>query len=336
MSVHPASLTRFAWLSITAAVVTIALKAGAYLLTGSVGLLADALESMVNLVAAIAAVIALTVAEREPTEEHPYGFEKVEYFSSGTEGALILVAAVGIVATAGARLLDPRPVEAAGAGLAVSIVASLVNFAVAQRLLRAGREHDSITLEADARHLMTDVWTSVGVFAGVAAVVFTGWTLLDPLIALAVAANIVWTGGRLVGRSLRGLLDRAVPAGERAAIQAIVNRYRQEHGIEVHALRTIQAGARRFVSLHVLVPGAWTVQAGHDLLEAIEHDIRRALPRATVFTHLEPLEDPVSYEDTALDRRPTDAHQAQDSRRARGHDMTRGGGIGRGDPSPDS
>ena len=302
MSEHPSSLTRFAWLSIAAAVVTIGLKAGAYLLTGSVGLLADALESMVNLVAAIAALIALTVAERGPTEEHPYGFEKAEYFSSGTEGALILVAAVSIVAAAAPRLLDPRAVDAVGVGLAVSTVASLVNLAVARRLLRAGREHHSITLEADARHLMTDVWTSGGVLVGVGAVAITGWTRLDPLIALAVAANIVWTGGGLVWRSLRGLLDRALPAEERAAVQVILDRYRQERGIEIHALRTSQAGARRFVSLHVLVPGVWTVQEGHNLLEAIEHDIRRTLPRATVFTHLEPLEDPTSYEDTALDR----------------------------------
>jgi cation diffusion facilitator family transporter len=302
MADYPPSLARFAWLSIAAAVVTIGLKAGAYRLTGSVGLLSDALESMVNLVAAVIALIALTVAARLPTEEHAYGFEKAEYFSSGAEGALILVAAIGIVVSAVPRLFSPRTIDAPVAGLAVSTVASLINLGVSLRLQRAGREQQSITLEADARHLMTDVWTSAGVLAGVAAVTLTGWARLDPIIALAVAANIVWTGGRLVWRSLRGLLDRAVPPNERAAVQRVLDRYRQEYGVEIHAPRTRQAGARRFVSFHVLVPGAWTVKQGHDLIEDIEQDIRGALSRVTVFTHLEPLEDPTSYEDTTLDR----------------------------------
>jgi len=298
----PRSLTRFAWLSIVAAVLTIALKAGAYFITGSVGLLSDALESLVNLVAALGALVALTVAEREPDEERAFGYEKAEYFASGLEGALVLVAAVGIVVTAVPRLLRPEQVSEVGWGLAVSTLASLVNLGVAWRLFRAGREHRSITLEADARHLMTDVWTSAGVIVGVAAVALTGWLWLDPLIALAVAANIVWTGAGLVRRSALGLLDTALPPAERAAIEAILSRYAQERGIQWHALRTRQAGRRRFVSVHILVPGNWTVHEGHALLEAIEADIRAALPTTTVFTHLESLDDPASWLDTALDR----------------------------------
>lgn len=304
------SLTRFAWLSIVAAVVTIGLKAGAYALTGSVGLLSDALESVVNLVAAGVALIALTVAHREPDDEHAYGHAKAEYFSSGIEGALIVVAAATIAYAAIERLLHPRPVEQAWLGLGVSGVATLVNLGVALRLRRAGRVYRSITLDADARHLLTDVWTSVGVIVGVAAVALTGWTWLDAAVALAVAANITWVGGQLVRRSMLGLLDTALPAEERGAIQALFDRHAQEQGVQFHALRTREAGARRFVSVHVLVPGDWTVQRGHALLEAIERDIQGALPGTTVFTHLESLDDPASWDDTALDRPQPQAPEA--------------------------
>src|SRR4051812_4005736 len=246
------SLVRFAWLSIIAAILTISLKAGAYLMTGSVGLLSDALESLVNLVAAIGALIALSVAERAPDEEHAYGYEKAEYFSSGLEGALILVAAISIIVAAVPRLYDPREIEAVGLGLAVSSIATLLNLVVAWRLFRAAREHHSITLEADARHLLTDVWTSVGVVVGVIAVAFTGWERLDPIIALAVAANIIMTGVSLVKRSAHGLLDISLPPDERAAIQAVLTTYEQKLGLRWHALRTRQAGRRRFVSVHIL------------------------------------------------------------------------------------
>jgi cation diffusion facilitator family transporter len=289
-------------LSIAAAVATITLKGGAYLLTGSVGLLSDALESLVNLVAAIGALIALLVAEREPNEEFAYGFAKAEYFSSGLEGALILVAAAGIVATAIPRILQPQPLGALGWGLLVSAVASLINLVVAQRLLRAGRQYQSITLEADARHLMADVITSAGVIVGVGLVALTGEIRLDPIVALLVAVNIVWTGIGLMRRSAYGLLDRALPQRERAAVQEVLARYVESEGARWHALRTRQAGRRRFVAVHILVPGDWTVQRGHQLLERIEHDIRAILPFATVFTHLESLDDPASYEDTDLDR----------------------------------
>jgi cation diffusion facilitator family transporter len=296
------SLTRFAWLSIGAALLTIGLKAAAYLLTGSVGLLSDALESLVNLVAAIGALLALNVSEKAPDEEHAYGHSKAEYFASTLEGTLVLFAAVAIVFTAVPRLIHPVPIEQVGAGIVVSIVATLVNLLVGLRLLRAGREYRSITLEADGKHLMTDVWTSAGVILGIGAVEVTGWTRLDPIIGLAVAVNIVWTGVQLVRRSMLGLLDTALPLEERRAIEAILARYRREEGIETHALRTREAGARRFVSVHVLVPGGWTVHRGHQLLESIENDIRAALPNATVFTHLESLEDPASFADTTLDR----------------------------------
>ena len=295
------SLKRFAWLSIGAALLTIGMKASAYGLTDSVGLLSDALESLVNLVAAVVALVVLSVAERPPDEDHAYGHDKAEYFSSGVEGALILIAAVSIIAAAAPRLLDPQPLEDVGLGLGVSIAASLVNLGVAQVLARAARSYSSITLEADAQHLMTDVWTSVGVVVGIGAVALTGWNVLDPLIALVVAANIVWQGYQMVRRSVLGLLDTALPPKERAAVQAILASYLAQ-GVHSHALRTRQAGARRFVSVHILVPGEWTVQRGHNLLEQVELDIRGALPNATVFTHLEPIEDPHSWQDTTLDR----------------------------------
>jgi cation diffusion facilitator family transporter len=299
--VKKANLTRFAWLSIGAAVLTIALKSLAYWFTGSVGLLSDALESLVNLVAAIMALGMLTVAARPADEIHAFGYSKAEYFSSGLEGALILIAAATIIWTAVPRLFAPQPLEQLGIGLTVSVVASAVNFGVARVLLNAGKEYRSITLEADAHHLMADVWTSAGVVLGVGAIALTGWLHLDPLIALIVAANILRTGWHLLSRSVRGLLDAALPAEEQEAIKNVLNHY-DSQGIQYHALRTRQAGTRSFISLHVLVPADWTVQRGHDLLERLERDIRRAVPGAQLFTHLEPQGDPAAWEDIALDR----------------------------------
>jgi cation diffusion facilitator family transporter len=294
-------LTRFIWLSIVAAVLTIALKATAYFLTGSVGLLSDALESVVNLVAALMALAMLTVAARPPDEMHAYGHGKAEYFSSGVEGALILLAAVSIVWTAVPRLIAPQPLEQVGIGLGVSVLASALNFGVARILRHAGRTYRSITLEADAQHLMTDVWTSAGVVIGIGAVALSGWERLDPLIALLVAANIVWTGVQLLRRSVLGLLDTALPAAEQDAVKQVLDEYRRQ-GIDYHALRTRQAGARTFLSVHVLVPGHWTVQRGHQFLEELEAAIRAAVPGVHVFTHLEPLDDPAAWQDIALDR----------------------------------
>ncbi len=295
------SLRRYAWLSIAAAIATIALKSFAYWLTGSVGLLSDAVESIVNLVGALMALAMLTVAARPPDEDHPYGYSKAEYFSSGVEGTLIFIAAISIAIAAGARLLHPRAIEQTGVGIIISIIASIINFVVARILIRVGKEANSITLEADGHHLMTDVWTSAGVITGVGIVAFTRWMPLDPILAIAVAMNIVWTGFQLMRRSVLGLLDRALPKQEREVVVEIFERYKQQ-GVEYHALLTRQAGARRFVSAHVLVPGNWSVQRGHELLEEIEQEIRSALPDVHVLIHLEPVEDPVSWDDVELDR----------------------------------
>jgi len=297
-----ASLTKFAWLSIGAAVSTIALKTGAYFLTGSVGLLSDAIESLVNLVGAVMALLMLSVAARPADEDHMYGHTKAEYFASSTEGLLILGAAIGIIVAAVQRLLQPKEIEQLGLGLAVSVAASLINLIVARVLLRAGKQRQSITLEADAHHLMTDVWTSVGVIGGVAVVGLTGWNILDPIVAIIVAVNIVWTGVKLIRRSVSGLMDEGLPEQEQKLIQNVMNKYR-EKGVNFHALRTRQAAARRFMSVHILVPGHWTVHDAHHVAEDFENDIREALGGAvTVLTHLEPAEDEISMDDIYLDR----------------------------------
>ena len=298
---HLAGASNFALLSIAAALATIALKALAWWLTDSVGLLSDALEGTVNLAGATVMLAMLAVAARPPDDEHAYGYSKAEYFASGFEGVLILLAASLIAYAAIGRLLAPRPLENIGAGLVISAAASVINYAVARKLFEAGRRYQSIALEADAHHLMTDVWTSVGVIAGVAAVSLSGWLWLDPLIALAIAANILWSGTKLVKRSLYGLMDRALPAAERRALKQILDRYRSQ-GIDFHALRTRQAGARSFVSVHVLVPAEWSVAQGHDQAHRVEDDIRAALPGAIVLTHIEPLDRPESYRDIDLDR----------------------------------
>lgn len=296
----------YAFLSIAAAIVTIALKFGAYLLTGSVGLLSDAIESIVNLVAAVVALWALTYAAKPADAEHAFGHSKAEYFSSGAEGALIVVAAISIAFEAWGRLLHPEPLTQLGLGLALSLFATAINGVVAFVLLRAGRRLRSITLRADAHHLFTDVWTSGGVVLGIFLVKVTGALVLDPIVALLVAANIVWTGFRLLRETGSALLDAALPKEEIDAILLIFNEYKRQD-IQFHALRTRIAGTRRFVSFHVLVPGSWTVQQGHDLCEAIELAIRRALPLTHVTTHLEPLEDPASWEDQELER-PSNQH----------------------------
>jgi cation diffusion facilitator family transporter len=291
----------FAGLSIAAAIVTIALKAAAWLLTGSVGLLSDAAESVVNLAAALIAFWALTVAARPPDERFAFGYTKAEYFASGAEGFMILGAATWIAIAAWGRLRHPEPLTDVWVGLGVSAVAAIINGAVAVALLSAGNRLRSITLRADAHHLLTDVWTSGGVIVGVSLVQWTGWLRLDPIIAIVVAINIVWTGWRLVRETGMGLLDTAVPDAERAAVTAALVPF-QEQGILFHAILTRVAGTRRFVSMHVLAPGSWTIQQGHDLCEKIEAAVREVLPQSHVLTHLEPREDPVSWEDRGLDR----------------------------------
>ncbi len=285
---------------------TIGLKTAAYFVTGSVGLLSDAVESVVNLVGGVMALAMLSIAARPADEDHAYGHGKAEYFSSGLEGGLILVAAVSIAAAATQRLLAPKPLEAIGLGLAISAAASVVNLIVALLILRAGRKHNSITLEANAHHLLTDVWTSVGVIAAVGLVAWTHWQWLDPVIALAVAANIVWTGVGIVRRSVGGLMDASLSAEDLATVRKIFQKYEQG-GVQFHALRSRQSGARKFISTHVLVPGGWTVQSGHELLDRIEADICEVLPDAVVFTHLESLDDPASWDDESFERRKSRA-----------------------------
>lgn len=295
-------VTKYAWLSLVTAVLIIVLKTAAYLLTGSIGFLSDALESGANIVAALITLAALIVAAKPPDREHAYGHSKVEYLSSGAEGVLILVAAVMIAIQAVRRLMEPQPLEQVGVALVISAVAAAANFAVARVLLQAGERHRSAALTADARHLLTDVWTSIGVIVAVALVTLTGWLWLDPVIGLIVALQIILTGVKLIRAAIDGLLDVSLSPEEMARIVAILEPYGAQ-GVGYHALRTRQAGAQRFVSLHLLVPGSWSVQRGHELLELIERDIRQALGNVTVFTHIEPREDPVSWEDGELLRR---------------------------------
>jgi cation diffusion facilitator family transporter len=298
-------LKRFAWLSIGAAILTIALKATAYLLTGSVGLLSDALESLVNLAGAVMALAMLSIASRPEDDSHHFGHSKAEYFSSGVEGGFILIAAAGIAFTAVERLINPRPLEQLGIGLAVSAVAAMVNLLAALVIGRNGKKHNSITLRANAKHLMTDVWTSAAVLAGVGLVALTGWQPLDPLVAMAVAINIVWTGVGIVKHSVSGLMDTVLPDEELALIRNKIEEILPE-GVTYHALMTRQAGARRFVSFHVLVPGKWTVEHGHVLLEKLEVQLTQLLPNMVVFTHIEPLDDPASWKDQTLDHHDDD------------------------------
>ncbi|MDY7101243.1 MAG: cation diffusion facilitator family transporter [Actinomycetota bacterium] len=286
------TVERFMVLSLGAALSTMAIKAVAAGLTGSVGLLSDALESSVNLVAAVVGLIALRVSARPPDHNHQFGHGNAEYLSAAVEGAMVLVAAGAIVWTSIERLLDPRPLERAGIGLAISVGAALINLAVGLLLLRAGREHRSITLTADGHHLLTDVWTSVGVVAAVGVVAVTGWEPLDPIIGIAVGVNIVRIGYRLVRNSVIGLLDATLPPEDVARVSAVVEQYRAADHVDIRALRTRESGRRRFVYATVLVPEDWSVRRGHDLLDRFEADMRRELPGVVVFTHLEPLEPP--------------------------------------------
>jgi cation diffusion facilitator family transporter len=296
------SLESYAWLSVAAAVATIAIKTLAWWVTGSVGLLSDALESLINLAAALLAVSMLRLAAAPPDDEHPYGRFKAEYVAGGVEGALIAFAAGAIAWSAIPRLLAPAPIEAPLLGIALSAVATAINLACALLLIEVGKRRHSIALESDGRHLMTDVWTSAGVVAGVALVAATGWLVLDPLIALAVAVHIVWTGAVLMRRSFAGLLDAAIPQAELAEIEKIFAEYRPRYGIDFHALRTRQAGARRFISFHLLVPDAWPVDRAHQLSEEIEERIRSLVPNAITLTHIEPISQPASYDDIKLER----------------------------------
>ncbi len=302
LSTAATSLERFAWLAVAAAIATITLKMLAWWVTGSVGLLSDALESLVNLAAALMALSMLRLAATPPDQDYPYGFSKAEYFSAAVEGALIVLAAGGIVYAAIPRLIEPEPLDAPFLGLSATVVASLVNLGVGAVLIRAGKRHDSITLEADGKHLMTDVWTSVGVIAGVALVYLTGWLRLDPMIAIAVAVHIVWTGIALVRRSVAGLLDAAIGGEEQQEVTKIFAEYARRYGVKFHAFRSRRAGVRRFISFHLLVPDEWSVAQAHRLSEEIEERIRMLVPNSGIFVHIEPISDPASYDDESLDR----------------------------------
>lgn len=302
---QPVNLERYGWLSLATGVVVFTMKIAAWAVTGSVGLLSDALESTVNIAAAIVAILALRTANRPADANHPFGHGKVEYLSAMFEGVMILFAATAIVVTSVQRLIDPQPLQQVGLGLVISVVASLLNGSVAVLLIRVGRTHRSAVLVADGKHLMTDVWTSAGVVLGVAAVALTGWERLDPLIALAVAANIVITGWVLVRSSASHLMDEPLPRGEIDEIRTVLRGYRSP-SLQFHGLQTRAAGRQRFVSLHVLVPGATSVQDAHDLADELERSLSDRLGGAIVTTHLEPLEDPKSWDDIPEAEHPVD------------------------------
>ncbi|MFI5181326.1 MAG: cation diffusion facilitator family transporter [Thermoanaerobaculia bacterium] len=296
------SAPTYALLSVATAIVTIVLKLYAWKVTGSVGLLSDAMESFVNLLAGLVAFWALTVAEKPADSEHAFGHTKAEYLASGFEGMAILAAAAAIAAAGVERLLHPQMLTRLGVGLAFSVAASVLNALVAVILLRASRRLNSITLRADAWHLLTDVWTSAGVLVAIALVWATGWNVLDPVVAIVVAANIVWTGLKLLRETGHGLLDRALNEEDQKKIENVLGGFRSR-GVEFHEVRTRAAGPRQFVQMHVLVPGSWSVQSGHDLLEEVEAAVVGALPNTSVITHLEPLEDPASWDDEGLERK---------------------------------
>jgi len=295
------SLTKYALLSVGVALLTILLKLSAYLVTGSVGFLSDALEGIVNLVAATVALITLRVVEQPPDEMHQYGHDKAEYFSSGIEGTLITVASISILYTSFRRLMDPQPLEQAALGLALIIIAALLNLVVGQILIRTGKKYDSITLEADGQHLMSDVWTSLGVVIGVTLAVLTGLDWLDPVVGIIVGVKIGWEGIKIFRRSMGGFMDVAIVPEERNTVEEILDE-QVEADVNWHALRTRQSGSRRFISVHLLVPGTWTVQRAHDMAEGIEEKVRKRINYSSVFTHVEPVEDPRSHEDLSLDR----------------------------------
>lgn len=297
-------------LSILAALLTLGLKYAAYVLTGSVGMLSDALESIINLLASVTAFLSLIYAAKPVDADHTYGHEKIEFFSSGLEGMLIIVAAVGIAWCAVARLLTPRELEALELGMFVSALATVVNFAVGLLLLRVGKANDSIVLEADGQHLLTDVWTSVAVLVSLGLVRLSGIAAIDPLIALLVAGNIAWTGVDLVRRSFNGLMDHALSEAEQEQARAAIAAH-LESGMDFHALRTRRAGHRRFADFHLLVPGALTVQAAHDVTERIEEALKKSLPGLEVTVHIEPIEEQSAYNDSALLPVEEAARQAQ-------------------------
>ena len=281
---------QMALLSIATSLATLALKFGAYFLTNSVSLLSDALEALVNLAAGIIALAALTIAETPADDRHTYGHDKAEYFSSGVEGTLILVAALSIIYAAWDRFQHPAPLANLGPGIIVGLLAAAMNYATARLMLKVARKHDSITIEADARHLLTDVWTSGGVLGGLLIIFFVPrWQLLDPLIAVGVGLHIIYTGIELLRRSVEGLMDTALSPREIHKTEQLIQA-ELPAGATFHALRTRKAGARRFIEFHLLVPGETSVSESHVLCDRIEESITGQLAKSSVTIHVEPQE----------------------------------------------
>lgn len=290
------SLSYFAWLSIGAAILTISLKTAAFLLTGSVGLLSDALESVINLVAAIVALIVIKISQKPPDEDHAYGHFKAEYFSSIIEGILIFLAAVSIGYAAIGRLIHPQPIEQAFFGILISALAAAINLVVGIKLLKAGKKHSSIVLEADAHHLFTDVWTSGGVILGVIVVAITQINIFDPIVAFLVAANIVYTGYILIKRSTLGFMDTAIDRKDVSIIKQILDKYSSKD-VKFHSLRTRQAATKKFMSIHALVPEKWSMQKSHQLVKNMEEEIEQNVQNITVLTRLETIENSKTHDE---------------------------------------
>jgi len=295
--VTPVSLERFLWLSLAAAVTTLVVKIFAAWITNSVGLWSDALETTVNLVASIVALWAMRLAAKPADDNHEFGHSKAEYISAAVEGSMIFVAAAVILYGGITRLMRPEGVEQLGLGLALSMGASVINLVVGLILRNAGRRYDSITLQADGTHLLTDVLTSVGVVVGVGLVLLTGWAPLDPIVAILVGINILFTGVRLVGRSVNGLLDVALPPEEVGVITNVLQQLAGDPRVTISDLRTREAGRRHFVYATVSVPGNWTVRRGHDFADEVEAAVSRALPSTSTFVHVEPNDEPPTTED---------------------------------------
>lgn len=297
------SLKRFLYLSIAAAITTIGLKFAAYFETGSMGFFSDALESLVNLFAAIIALVILHISEKPADEEHEFGHGKAQYFSSALEGALILIAAVSIIYTSVPKILKPEPLENIGLGTLLSGAAALTNLIVGFVLTKKGKKYNSLLLEADGKHLLSDVVTSVGVILGVIVVKITGLYFLDPIIAIGVALYIVYIGFKLIVRSTNELMDAAIPKDEQQRIVDYLDSL-EERNIEYHSLLTREAGYRRFVTFHLLVPGKWSIKQGHDCAEEVEQYIEQMFinSNVTVTSHIEPIEDPISFNDIGIDR----------------------------------
>ncbi|HOO94807.1 MAG TPA: cation diffusion facilitator family transporter [Proteiniphilum sp.] len=296
------SLNKYLYLSIAAAIVTILLKFYAFHVTGSMGLLSDALESFVNLFAALFALLMLHLSRKPADQEHEFGHGKAEYFSSAVEGALILIAAFTIIRSALPRIIDPLPLENISTGLLFSLLASLVNLLVGLVLINNGKKKKSLLVEADGRHLMTDVYTSVGVILGIILVELTGWLIIDPIIAILVGLNIIYSGYKLLHRSARELMDASIPEDELERVTAYLDSL-GDREIEYHSLLTRMSGPRRFISMHLLVPGDWSVKRGHDCADEVEETIIAMFREpVTVSTHIEPVEDPASMKDIGIDR----------------------------------